>query len=388
MKTVYIFCHHTIPYEHPNAIRLLNTALILRDIGYDVTLFGYDFEEEIIIEHRGIHCIKWQISPGEGIMRHHKRSRNIVYHFKKALEKSPDIIMSCIPGYSAEYSFLREWAQKNDAPFIQNICEWYSFCNFQGRLKVYRYVRNESTMRFTYVKVKNIIGISKFLTDYYNKKGVRTLTVPTLVDLEEYAGLVHHNSKRLRIAYAGKPAKKDLLANVILAIGQLSEQELSRLEFHIYGASSEQLRKLGIPSELLRRLSDAVFPHGRVPYKDVAHHIADADFTILLRPNQRYAHAGFPTKVGESLACGTPVIANLSSDLKNYLVDGENSLICQDGSVESCLVALRRAIELPQEALHRMREKAYITAKTSFDYHVYVTKMKDFLRICNGTITA
>ena len=233
-------------------------------------------------------------------------------------------------------------------------------------------------MRFTYVKVKNIVGISTFLTDYYKNKGVHTLTVPTLVDLKEYVGLEHHYSKRLRIAYAGKPAAKDLLANVILAIGKLSEQELNMLEFHVYGASLEHMQKLGISSRLLLRLSNVVFPHGRVPYKDVAYHIVDADFTILLRPNQRYAHAGFPTKVGECLACGTPVIANLTGDLKNYLVDGENCLVCQDSSVESCLIALRRAIALPQEALQRMRENAYITAQTSFDYHVYAAQMKEF----------
>lgn len=379
MKIAYIFCHHTIPYEHPNAVRLLNTALILRENGYDVSLFGYDSNKENSIEHRGVHCIKWQIMRRRGIIGRRMCSKDIIWHLEDALRKKPDVIMSCIPGYSEEYSFLRTWAQKNCVPFIQNLCEWYSFSNFQGRFKVYRYMRNEGIMRFTYKKVKNIVGISTFLTDYYEKRGAHTLTVPTLVDLEEYVGFEHQISNRLHIVYAGKPAAKDLLANVIFAIGRLSEQETSKLEFHIYGATAEQLYKLGISQELLQRLSSTVYIHGCVPYKDVARYIADADFTILLRPNQRYAQAGFPTKVGESFACGTPVIANLTGDLKNYLVDGENSLICRDDSVESCLVTLRRAIAIRKETLQCMREKSYSTARTSFDYHAYTGKMKEFL---------
>lgn len=379
MKNAYLFCHHTVPYEHPNAVRLLNTALILQEIGYDVSLFGYDFEEEIMVKHRGVRCTKWQITRGKGIARQHLRSQDIIRHFIKVLKNAPDIIMSCIPGYTEEYSYLKGWAKENNVPFIQNLCEWYSYCNFRGKFKVFRYARNEWLMRFTYTKVKNIVGISTMLTDYYEKRGANTLTVPTLVDLEEYVNLKHQISMRLCIAYAGKPAAKDLLANVIFAIGRLSEQEMSKLEFHIYGATAEQLYKLGISQELLQRLSSAVHIHGYVPYKDVARCIADADFTILLRPNQRYAQAGFPTKVGESLACGTPVIANLTSDLKKYLVDGENSLICWDDSVESCLVTLRRAIAIRKETLQYMREKSYSTARTSFDYHAYTGRMQEFL---------
>lgn len=380
MKTAFLFCHHTVPYNHPNAVRFLNTALILQNIGFEVSLFGADYCEEYEIKHKGINCTKWKIIDNKKMVQKHLRNSGFVQKMKEVLMKTvPDLIISCLPGYSLEYVYLKRWAHSRNIPLIQNLCEWYNFCNFQGKFKIFRYLRNEWSMRVIYAKMRNIIGISTFLTNYYEQKGVHVINIPTLVDIADYNGLKHRDCEKIRIAYAGSPRAKDKLANVIYAISSLSKKEQERIQLHIYGATIKQIQEIGVSSNVLKELEQIVYVHGNVPYHKVAYYVTDADFTILLRPNMRYANAGFPTKVGESLACGTPVISNLTSDLQKYLIDGENSIICRDCSIENCIDALHRVLNLKKSELYQMRISARQTAEKYFDYHVYSERLKIFV---------
>ena len=53
---------------------------------------------------------------------------------------------------------------------------------------------------------------------------------------------------------------------------------------------------------------------GMLAHGDVQRLVGSTDFSILVRQPCRTSQAGFPTKFVESFACGTPVIANLTSD--------------------------------------------------------------------------
>jgi glycosyltransferase involved in cell wall biosynthesis len=99
----------------------------------------------------------------------------------------------------------------------------------------------------------------------------------------------------------------------------------------------------------------------------------------LLRPDARYAHAGFPTKVVESFAVGTPVLANLTSDLGRYLVDGRNGLVCDADSADAVVGTLVRALRLSPGQLGALRTEARRTAERSFDYRAHVGSVAAFL---------
>ena len=100
---------------------------------------------------------------------------------------------------------------------------------------------------------------------------------------------------------------------------------------------------------------------------------------MLLRPNKRYANAGFPTKVGESMACATPVIANITSDLGKYILDGETGIICENESPEACAMAIRKALNYSQEELREIRCKAFEMANEKFNYQAYDDELKTFV---------
>ena len=100
-----------------------------------------------------------------------------------------------------------------------------------------------------------------------------------------------------------------------------------------------------------------------------------------MRRPERYAQAGFPTKIAESLALGTPVIINITSNLGDYIHDGVEGLICSDHSVGVLIVALKKALILSRDKKIQMRNRARKQAELSFDCIKYSQVLKEFIEV-------
>ena len=94
---------------------------------------------------------------------------------------------------------------------------------------------------------------------------------------------------------------------------------------------------------------------------------------------QRYAQAGFPTKSTESLSHATPMIANITSDLGKYLVDGYNSLIVSDNTPESLETVLKKAISLSKVERAQMCQNAYDTAMEKLHTDRFIPLLQEIL---------
>ena len=382
-KKVYIFCSHTVPTEHPNAVRIVNIAKIFRDIGCEAYCFGFDKAEKDIFNYQGVNCKVWKQESTTGFINFIKREKKRRENIKSIFDQigKPDYIVSCFSNCKSQ-RFLISYAKKNKIPMIQSICEWFDKSAFSGLTGFVKLLNNRYSMYFQIPRVKNVIAISSLLSDFYTKKGCNTLILPTLIDTSEYETVNEVyacNKSKICIAYAGSPAKKDYLLNIIKSLEFLNNDELSRLELHLYGPTNEQLYGLGVSIEYLERYENNIICHGRIPYEAVKQKIAAADFTVLLRPNKRYANAGFPTKVGESMACGTPVIANITSDLGKYIIDGETGIICENESAEACAVAIKKAINCSQETLKKIRCMTLEIANKKFNYQTYDNELAKFV---------
>jgi glycosyltransferase involved in cell wall biosynthesis len=57
--------------------------------------------------------------------------------------------------------------------------------------------------------------------------------------------------------------------------------------------------------------------------------LVNASALALARPNNIQAQGGFPTKLGEYLATGNPVVVTSVGEIPNYLKHLENSYIAQ-----------------------------------------------------------
>ena len=296
------------------------------------------------------------------------------------LRPKPDAVI--IYGGAAVFaSHVIRWARGNGAYAIVDAVEWYDATHQPGGRFGPFAMTNEIAMRSVLPRAGNVVAISSFLAEHFRASGCHVMTVPPTTDVMNLPARLEHGGGPLRLAYAGVPGRKDLLGNVIAAVARVHAQRPGagpRLD--VAGVTGEEIWATpGLGDLGPEATASWLTPHGRIDRSAATNLIRSADFMPLLRPNARYAHAGFPTKVVESLSLGTPVLGNLTSDLGSYLVDGRNAVLCPDHSVAAVVDALTRALALSTSELSDMRHAARFTAEQSFDYRVHVESVKAFL---------
>ena len=281
-------------------------------------------------------------------------------------------------GGSAQYMLrLLPWCNRRGVPLIADVVEWYDPRQLSGGILGPFNLSAKLALRFLYPRCDGIIAVSRLLADYYAASELPVVRIPPTTDVTGNALSTRHlvaEDGRLTLVYAGTPGKKDLIGNVLAAVSRVDPQG-NRLRLLVMGPTVEQLKDIAGVS----RLPPCVENLGRIDQASVAAYIRSADFSVLLREPLRFANAGFPTKFVESMSNGTPVIANLTSDLGLYLHDGVEGLVCTGHSAEALVAALRRAMALSRRELNAMRIAARHQAECSFDFRVYVGALSEFL---------
>lgn len=259
--------------------------------------------------------------------------------------------------------------------------DWYSPSQFKNGEKSRAYRRSNNWITKGITSRYKVISISRYFEDYFNARGIKTVRIPAVLDVESVAYEKHLPKDKTVILYAGSPGKKDYLREMLEACAQLTPEERDKLEIRLIGIKKDELvQKCNVSEKTMSDVCQMVKCMGRLPHEEVLQNLQRAHFTVLIRPEEeRYAKAGFPTKVPESLATGTPVICNLSSDLGMYLKDGENAIILASRRVQDVVAGLRRAINLSQEQKAQMCKAARKTAEESFDYKKYVGKVRELI---------
>lgn len=281
-------------------------------------------------------------------------------------------------GGGAQYMVhLRRWCRRYRIPLIADVVEWYSPHQLHGGLLGPPHLSAKIALRYHYPRCDGVIAISSYLERHYRERGRPVLRVPPTLDVRALAlrprgGIAAPDV--LRLVYAGSPGRKDLLPTIIRAVGAL-EREGARIALRVYGPTPAEVRALVGGGAL----PDAVLVRGRLAQQEVPAALQEADFSVLVRPVARFANAGFPTKFCESLANGTPVVANLTSDLGDYLRHGREGLICRDGSAQQVVAALRTAIRLTPEQRSAMRRDARSRALQAFDFRAYAEPLGAFI---------
>lgn len=283
-------------------------------------------------------------------------------------------------GYTPFFLRLLPWCARRGLPLVFDAVEWYDTAGMPGGVfSPYRW-NIELAMRYYSPRAKHIIAISRFLEAYYHEKGCATVRIPPTLDTHAVTpNLEPTTAGPLVIGYTGTPGRKDLFNNMLEGILRLDPQG-TRVQLRVAGVSAAQMTAFpAMQSRGLTAVPPCVRTGGKIPHAEALALVRDADFSVLLRPPARYAQAGFPTKVVESLALGTPVICNITSDLGEYIEDGAEGILCADYQPESLMAAMERALALPVAERRAMRVAARARAEAAFDYRQYVAPLTDFL---------
>jgi len=381
---------YLFPEGDAAAVRTLSLARICRDLGFKVTVIGkgqvrsedYDSERDgYYIE--GIRYSTMNPEPVSTIQRLRHPIRRLRLYVSALeqlrLEDTRAVIINA-SGSARHLPFVSAFCRRNSIPLIGDVCEWYDPCQMKyGRLDP-DYAVFLIMFHCLLPHCRNLIVISKLLERHFGGGGRHVIRIPPVVDPSKIPCFNRTPEDRLVFLYAGLPGRKDRLKEMLVALASLSSGERSRIEFRLLGPTKQELVELlGDSADVLGLLNDTVKLLGRVSRNQVLEALQEAHFTVLLRPDKRYANAGFPSKVPESLAAGAPVLLNFTSDLGQYLGDGVAALKVHDCSPVEVAKAIRRALQLSPVALRDYRSCARVKAEQHFDYRLFLESLNCFL---------
>lgn len=387
MRIIYIGSFR-LPNCDAAAARVLNVARALRLAGHEVSFVSWGGEER---ESDLCPDGKYRVDGFEYVVTHELPSnegaiKRVMNKLTRG-QKTKRLLRQQLGSYDAIITYncnLSRWligfTKRYHLKLINDITEWYD----NKELKLLDRLPYAWNMYHTQKRVSNKIVISSYLDRFYNM--THNIVVPATCDASEakwQQGAAKAKEKAgefdgITMIYAGNPARKDAVHYAIIAVQRLID-EGEDLRFLIVGAEREWYLKSYADLLSKKELSERIQFLGRVPQDEVPSYYALADFMVLLREPTRKSNAGFPTKFSESFTSGTPVIANLTSDLGRYLKDGETGFVVSGPSVEAIYRTLKGlVIGLRREQIVKMKDNVKVSAE-NLDYHAYVEALRDFM---------
>ncbi len=368
------------PEGRASSRRVAGLARSLSATGARVVVLAADSHHSLISPVDGIPATYYM---GTGELRQPSRLRKLLRltvtggrEARKWIETQPTAPRALIIyGGSLPYILtFQRWTKRTKIPLIHDVVEWYDPRHVQGGrfgpLSLASMLEHRILHRFA----SGVIVISSYLEAHYRAQGIPCVRIPPSFHLPpidrqpETASPKLASVTPLRVTYFGFPGQKDDLSSIVNAAAKVKGIELV-----IAGPDPDEVLRIA-PKELHSRLRAV----GHVSQRRAAQLAEESHFTVFLRKTTRSNRAGFPTKFVESLSLGTPVITNLTSDLHNYLKDGENGLVVETPSSESLSDAMRRATEFGPEHLAAMRQNARTTSR-AFDTSNFNSALSSFL---------
>lgn len=227
-----------------------------------------------------------------------------------------------------------------------------------------------------------IIVISDYLYQYYSiffPKN-KIFQIPILVDLNRFINIkkTRMNGKKV-ITYVGNIIEdKDGIDDLIEAMALINSKERNT-QLDLVGSVSKQ--DLAILKNQIKtlRLNNVVYFVGSKNTDQIPLILANSDILVLARPNNNQAKAGFPTKLGEYLASGKPVVITKTGEIPKYLKDNVSAYLAEPDNVNN--FAERVIFALNDLYSDKIGKNGFEVANKNFNYILYG---KEIVKIINN----
>lgn len=276
-----------------------------------------------------------------------------------------------------------------DNPFVVNLFYW-AYCKFTGK----RFIGDRSelpTNRVQKSKLKlylygikqrmfdGMIIMTKQLMHFYQKYSNNDdflLFMPMTIDPSRFDGIRKETPEKPYIAVVFGTHNRDGLLESLKSFDLYCKKE-GKYDIQIIGDYSNMPNK----EELDAQISSSEFKErihilGRQPNFKVPRILYNA--SILLTTPNYYNSGGFPTKLGEYMLSGVPVVATKAGELLDYIVPNTDMLISNPGDFESISNNLL-CIENDTSLAKTLSENAKKKAHNIFCADSYIDNLLSFL---------
>lgn len=359
VQTILYVGGFVLPDGNAAAQRVVANAKLFFSIGYNVVFINYseDVSAHQKKKYYGFECFEYPKSEW-GIV-----SRTDTDRIEEILKARRDIRFVVAYNYpSLSLARLIRVCRRLDVGCIGDVTEWYRARDVAFPKSLLKYLDTTMRMRILQPRMDGLIVISEYLRSFY-KTLAPTLLLPPLVDAteEKWTPLPASPHDGFKLVYAGKSSKTkerlDLIADAVVNL-----PDSMSIQLDIVGVTADEFARIyGYAID-----DDRIVFHGRVPHEEAINYVKEADYSIIVRDDNRVTRAGFPTKFAESVSCGTPVICNDNSDLKAWV----NRAGCGYVIAEETLT---------NDLLRAIASKPLQFDEDLFDFRNYTEQAKGFL---------
>lgn len=232
-------------------------------------------------------------------------------------------------------------------------------------------------------QAQGLLVISQGLKKYFVDNGCkpeRVHIINMIVDAERFRGLVRQQCEPY-IAYCGTVSNnKDGVDGLIKAFSIVSKK-FPDYRLYIIGSAQSKGQSVG-NYKLIEDLGikDRVVFTGTVSRNDMPQILKNAKILALDRPNNLQAQYGFPTKLGEYLSTGNPVVITKVGDIPMFLQDSISALLAEPQNSVDFADKICWAIENEDDA-KQIGEEGRRVAEAHFNYLIETKKMIDILNL-------
>ncbi len=262
-------------------------------------------------------------------------------------------------------------------PIIRELNETPAFLLKEKKLPNYK----RQILCFKLKMYNDIIVISDYLKNFY--QGIfpknHIFQIPILVDMERFHNDIETgNDNKKVITYVGFMGdNKDGIENLIEAIHLITKKE-ETVQLQLIGSApkSDMLRLKNKVKRL--GLENTISFLGPKTTNEIPFLLAKSDFLVLARPNNNQAKGGFPTKLGEYLASGKPVVITTTGEISKYLIDYESAYLTEPDKPTS--FAEKLIFALNDQNAEKIGKNGRAIANKYFNYKLYGEKLIEIIR--------
>lgn len=332
---VGIICSYPVPYGMAATTRIFSYSRGLVECGDQVDVWSVvptGFAPELNIHDSGVF---------NGISFFYSfRRRRMKNHFLHGLEIVYSLLVLGIKLYK------RSKRQMYDVFIVSSdnilILSYMSFINIFFRKKLV-FIFDEYPIPIR-VKLKDKIPlwkryayrlILKYYTGYismtdnllkYYKKIVEKpgILLSSITDISRFENINKIPSRQVnKIVYMGNmELSKDNVDNILYAVSILRDDGYD-FHLYLYGKPSVKDKKV-LESIIEQKNMQDYVSFGFVQFDDVPKILSQADILVSSQPVTVRASGGFPTKLGEYLMSGTPVLLTDVGETSHYFKNGEH----------------------------------------------------------------
>ena len=200
-----------------------------------------------------------------------------------------------------------------------------------------RKIRRQLTLNLTYRYADGVIVISESLEKLLSnfKKNTRIIKIPIITDKCSESRRISKNEMNPYILHPGALSEtKDGVTAMFGAYVKACSQSPVSLQFILTSDIMHPKLRQKIDSILKKdKLKDRVIFKGHLPKNELKQFINSCTLAIINKPSNWQNDYNFPTKLGELLMAGVPLIVSKTGEMNKFLTDNETAFMVNANDV-------------------------------------------------------